>query len=85
MLFRSVLNPGVSFANGAVPITEPAVLTPFATNGTANAFSITSDLSDFGANNSRGVLMLYPMNTLGNRSQVIPVQLPENIFANGFE
>ncbi len=84
-LTYDVLNPGVTFANGAVPVTEPAVLTPFATNGTASAFSITSDIGDFGANNSRGVLMLYPMNALGNRSQVIPAQLPENIFANGFE
>jgi subtilisin family serine protease len=84
-LTYDVLNPGVSFANGAAAIAEPSVLTPFTTAGTASAFSINSDAGDFAANNSQGVLMLYPMNTLGNRAQVIPVQLPDAVFANGFE
>ena len=84
-LTYDVLNPGVSFANGATAITEPAMLTPFTTTGTANAFAINSDEADFTANNSRGVLMLYPMNTLGNRAHVIPVQVPDAVFANGFE
>jgi len=84
-LTYDVLNPGVSFANGATAIAEPSMLTPFTTTGTANAFSVNTDAGDFAANNSLGVLMLYPMNTLGNRAQVIPVQVPEAVFANGFE
>ncbi len=84
-LTYDVLNPGVSFANGAVAITEPAMLTPFATSGTASAFLVNSDAADFAANNSLGVLMLYPMNTLGNRAQVIPVQVSDVLFQNGFE
>ena len=84
-LAYDVLNPGVTFANGAVAITEPSMLTPFTTTGTANAFAINSDEADFAANNSLGVLMLYPMNTLGNRAQVIPVRVLDAVFANGFE
>ena len=84
-LTYDVLSPGVSFANGATPITEPAMLTPFATGGAASAFSLSSDAGDFVANNSLGVLLLYPMNTLGNRAQVIPVQVSNILFQNGFE
>lgn len=72
---------GVFFPGVAEPSMFPAVTAA----GDPVSVSITTDATNLVANRTQGILMLYPMNATGDRAEVIPLQLPDDIFSNGFE
>lgn len=84
-LTYDVLQPGVRLSVGQQPVLEPSLSVPFDAAGVSQPVTLQTNATAFAANNSQGILMLYPMNAAGNRAQVVPVALADGVFADGFE
>jgi subtilisin family serine protease len=79
-LTYDVARPGIVFDN----TDEPSMVVPVDGGGTLQSLQFTSNGENLSTNQSRGLLMLYPMNADADRAQAIPLQ-SANLFSNGFE
>jgi len=79
-LTYDVARPGIVFT----ATDEPSLTTPVTTGGALQSIEYTPQAANLAVNNTRGVLVIYPMNANGSRAQAIPL-LVDNVFANGFE
>ena len=80
-LSYDVAAPGVSFPG----VQEPSMFPSVDGQGQPVVVNLQTSASNISANGTQGILMLYPMNARGDRAEVVPLRLPEGIFANGFE